>query len=85
MSWTCSYVQFNSCLQGESLISETVVQSCSVKKVFLKIRNIHRKATLSEPYFLIKLWASSLQIVTKRLQHSCFSVNFAKILRTPLS
>ena len=49
--------------------TETVVQQCSVKKVFLEI--------LKNPQDL------ELQLyLKKRLLHRCFAVNFAKYLRT---
>ena len=38
-------------------------------------RNIHRKTTVLE---------SLSNFIKKRLQHRCFSVNFAKFLRTPI-
>ena len=34
-----------------TVISEGVTQRCSVKKVFLKFRKIHRKAPVPEPLF----------------------------------
>ena len=40
--------------------SETVIQRCSVKKVFLEILQIHRKAPVPESLFLIKLQESFL-------------------------
>ena len=53
-------------------VSETVVQRCSVKKVFLEISQNSQGSTCARVSFLIK-----------RLWHSCFPVNFAKFLRTP--
>ena len=50
-------------------------QRCSVKKVFLEIRKIHRKTPVPESATLLK----------KRLWRRCFPVNFAKFLRTPFS
>ena len=50
--------------------TKTVTQRCSVKKVFFKISQIHRKTPVPES-------------PKKRLWHRCFSVNFAKFKRTP--
>ena len=55
--------------------AETVIRRCSVKKVFLKISQISQENHCGRLSFLIKL--------KKRLWHRCFSVNFAKFLRTP--
>ena len=38
---------------------------------------------LCQSPFLIKLQASGLKLLKKRLWHTCFPVNFAKFLRTP--
>ena len=55
--------------------SEAVVQRCSVKKVFLKICNIHKKTPVLEPLFN--------NFIKNRPQHNrCFHVNIAKFLRT---
>ena len=54
---------------------EAVVQSCSVKKVFLEISQNSLENTSARVSFLIKL--------KKRLWHRCFPVNFVKFLRTP--
>ena len=48
-------------------------QSCSVKKVFLKISQILQENTCARVSFLIKLQASG----------TCFSVNFARFIRIP--
>ena len=45
---------------------EVVVQSCSVKKVFLKISQNSRENTSARVYFLIKLQAWGLQLYRKR-------------------
>ena len=45
---------------------------CSIKKLFLKILQIHNKKTCVGVSFLIK-----------KLQHRCFPVNFMKFVRTP--
>ena len=68
------------------LHAEAVVQSCSVKKVFLEISQNSQENACSRVSFLIKLQASGLSPTTllkKRLWHSCFPVNFLKFLRTP--
>ena len=55
---------------------EAVVQSCSVKKVFLKILQNSQENSVLE---------SLLNKFTglKRLHHMCFSMIFAKLFRTP--
>ena len=68
------------------LHAEAVVQSCSVKKVFLEISQNSQENACSRVSFLIKLQASGLSPTTllkKRLWHRCFPVNFVKFLRTP--
>ena len=67
------------------LHAEAVVQSCSVKKVFLEISQNSQENTCARVSFLIKLQASGLSPTTllkKRLWHRCFPVNFVKFLRT---
>ena len=49
-------------------------RSCSVKNVFLQILQNSQENTTARDSFLIKLQAC---------WHRCFSVNFAKFLRTP--
>ena len=62
---------------------EAVVQRCSVIKVFLEISQNSQESTCARASILIKLQASPLTLLKKRLWHRCFSVNFAKFLRTP--
>ena len=65
---------------------EAVVQSCSVKKVFLEISQNSQKSTCARVSFSIKLQASGLRsasLLKKRPWHRCFPVNFVKFLRTP--
>ena len=58
---------------------ETVIQMCSVKKVFLEISQDSQKNTCARVSFLIKLKAP-LTLFKKRLWHRSFLVKF---LRTP--
>ena len=54
--------------------------------MFLVISEKSHESTCARTSFLIKLQASGLRPATlleKRLWHSCFPVNFAKLLRTP--
>ena len=44
------------------LMSEAVVQRCSVKKVFLKFSHTSQENTCARASFLIKLQASGLQL-----------------------
>ena len=62
---------------------ETIVQRCSVKKVFLGISQNSQENICARVSFLIKLQARPLALLKKRLWQMCFTVNFAKFLRTP--
>ena len=53
-------------------LTETFVQSCSVKKVFLEISQNSQEFAGLRPATLLK----------KRLWHRCFPVNFVKFLKT---
>ena len=55
-------------------------QRCSIKKLFEKFRNIHRKTASLES--LVKLQACN--VIKKRLQHSCLPAYIVKFLRTPI-
>ena len=57
----------------------SIHQRYSVKEVFIKI-----SPTSQETPFLMKLQSFRLQVFKKRLQHKCFSVKFAKLLRIPM-
>ena len=57
-------------------------QSCSLKKVFLKMLQNSQESTCIGVSFFIKLQAWALQIYRKSLRRSCFSVNLGKFLRT---
>ena len=57
-------------------------QSCSLKKVFLKMLQNSQESTYIGVSFFIKLQAWALQIYWKSLRRSCFSVNLGKFLRT---
>ena len=57
---------------------EVVLRRYSVKKVFLEISQNSQENTCARVSFLIKL-----QALKKGLWHRCFTVNFAKFLRTP--
>ena len=54
------------------MLSETVTQRCSLKKVFLKISQNSQENTYARVSFLIK----------KGIWNRCFPVKFAKFLRT---
>ena len=62
---------------------ETVVQRCSVKKVFLKMSQSSQEGTCTRDSFLIKLQAWPATLLKKNIWHRCFTVNFTKFLRTP--
>ena len=57
--------------------SETAVCSCSLKYMFLIIRNIYRKTSVLE-----SLLQRDANFIKKRFQYRCFPVNIAKFLRT---
>ena len=58
---------------------------CSIKKVFLKVLQNSQETPVSKSFFFNKAAGlSPATLLKKRLQHKCFSVNFAKFLRTPL-
>ena len=57
-------------------ITEALVRRCSVKKVVLKIFTTFIKKHLCWSFVLV------CNLIKMRLQHKCFSVNFAKFLRT---
>ena len=62
--------------------SKNNLQMCSIKKVFL-FSKIHRKTPVPEPLFQENCKPESYNFIKKRLWQRCFSVNFAKFLRTP--
>ena len=53
------------------------------KKLFLKISQNSQENTCARVSFLIKLKASALRFIKRRLWHWCFPVNFVKFLRSP--
>ena len=63
--------------------SEYVAQRCSVEKVFLEIRKIHRKSPVPESLFNEVADHRTETWLKKRLWHRYFPVNFAKFLRKP--
>ena len=56
-------------------------QRYSVKKVFLKISQISQENTWIGVFFDKVEVLQSASFLRKRLQHKCFPVNFAKLLR----
>ena len=58
---------------------EAVVWKCSVEKVFLKFSQYSQENTCTRVSFLMGL----ATLLKKRLWHRCFTVNFAKFVRTP--
>ena len=53
--------------------------------VFLEISQNSQENTCARVSFLIKLQVAPAILLKKRLWHWCFSMNFAKFLRTPFS
>ena len=54
-----------------------------MKKVFLEILENSQENTCARVSFVIKLKAEACNFIKKRIWHSCFPVNFEKLLRTP--
>ena len=54
---------------------------CSVKKIFLEISQIHKKAPVPESFFNKVAGLRPTTLLKKRLWHRCFPVNFAKFLK----
>ena len=77
-----------SSVTSDSKKAETVVQRCSVKKVFVKISQNSQENTCARVSYLMKLQAVAglrpATLLKKRLWHRCFPVNFAKSLTTPI-
>ena len=71
-------------LLTNALLSQAFTLKCSVKKVFLKISQIHRKTHVFEFLFNEVAGLGAGSFIKKRLQHRCFPVNFAKFVRTPI-
>ena len=67
--------------RNEFLLSEVVVQRCSVKKVFLTIsQNVHEK-TCARVSFLIKLQALGCSFIKKETLAQVFSCEFCEIFK----
>ena len=62
-------------------MTEAVTRGVLLKRVFVEIWQNSQENTCARASFLIKLQA----LLKKRLRRTCFPVNFAKFLRTPLS
>ena len=68
-------------LQICSIKTEAVAWRCSVKMMFLKISQIHKKAAVSESSFEKN---RRRRMINERLRHRYFSARFTKFLRTPI-
>ena len=55
---------------------------CSLKKMVLNIRKIHRKTPVPESLFNNVTDLKRATLLNKRPWHKCFPVNFEKHLRT---
>ena len=75
----------NSC-HPERIKCKSSHRSCSVKKAVLKICAMFTgKPLMLEPLFFNKVAGfPACNFIQKRLQHSCFLVNIAKVLRTTI-
>ena len=67
--------------------SEAVVWRCPIKKVFIESSQNSLENTCARvSFFLLKLQGfRRAALLKKRPWHRCFSVNFAKFLRTPFA
>ena len=77
-----SNIYLHSPIEKNERSLEAVTQRCSVRKVFLEFSQNSQENTCARVSFLIKLLAWPVTLLKKRLQQSCFPVNFAKFLRT---
>ena len=60
-------------------------RKCSVKKVFLKFREFHRKTAVLESLFNnVKKIKYTITNILKRYSNTCFLMKLAKFLRTPI-
>ena len=59
-------------------------QRCSIKKLFSKNYNIHRKTPVLQSLFNKVATLQTCNFTKKRLQHRCFLMNIATFLRTPI-
>ena len=73
------YIKTNAHLE----LAATVCR-CSLKWVFLKFGNIHRKTTVFDSLFDKAGELQACNFIKKRLQHWCFPGNIAKCLRIAL-
>ena len=64
---------------------EAVARRCSVKKMFLKIKQSSQERTCTRVSFLIKLHSETSNFILKKSdsKQRCFPVDFAKVLRAP--
>ena len=69
----------------ETSVRRSSHRKCSRKKVFLKISQNSQEKTCARVSFLVRLQVAPATLLKKRLWHRCFSVNFAKFLRTYFS
>ena len=88
MGWFCQdfFQEFSRRMRvlitSEQIITESVVQSCSVKNVFVEISQNSQENTWARVSFLITLQAPAT-LLKKRLWLRCFPMHFVKFLRVP--
>ena len=63
--------------------TEAVLRRCTSEQVFLKIWQCSQKNTCFGAFFNKYPGLKACNFIKKRLQHRCFPVKFAKLLRTP--
>ena len=79
------HININTCLWSISMISEAVVQMCSVKKVFLEISQNSLENTCVRVFFNKFAGLQPATLLINTIQHRCFLVTFAKFFRTVAS
>ena len=62
----------------------SIMNRCSIKKLFLKILQYSKSCKILQIFFNENVGLQSCNFFKKRLQHRCFPVNIAKFLRTPV-
>ena len=69
--------------KNKSFIKKQPLEGFCKKSVLKKFRKIHLKTPALEPLFNRVSGLRPPTLLKKRLQHSCFQVNFVKFLKTP--
>ena len=65
-----------------TIITEAAFRRCSPKNVSLKILQYRPESAVLESLFNKVAGLKVCRLIEKRLQHGCFPVNIAKLLKT---